>query len=256
MLPKVQFKLPTVKREAEMFVYFCTPRKTGWDWSARIYENHPALKDVLKDKQPKELRACAYKYANNFIKQHKTELKSLVARYQKEWDVINDEYLKILSEHFETDYPNNRKIIRAYVSIIPIFPRFLDKWAFNVGSKKPQLMIPISMHEILHFLYFKKWMEVFPETKRKELDSPYLVWKLSEILDPIILNNNKDIQRLSNHTHGHYAEFQKIKIGRKTMIAHFEDIYKKHLKSNESFEDFLKTCWGEALKYRKIIEQI
>lgn len=48
----------------------------------------------------------------------------------------------------------------------------------------------------------------------------------------------------------------KVKIGKKTMIKYFEDLYKRHLKSNELFEEFLKTSWVETKKHKKIIENI
>lgn len=255
-IPKVKFKSPTVNREAEMLVYFCRPRKTGWDWSDVIYRNHPELEKMLKGKKSNKFYDSTYKYADDFIKKNKKELNIKVKKYQKEWDKINDRYLKILCKHFETTCPKDIKNMTAYVSIIPIFPRFLDEWGFNVSFQNPKSMTPISMHEILHFLYFKKWMEVFPKTKRKELDSPYLAWRLSEILCPIILNNHKDIQKLFKHKHGHYSEFQKINIGEKTMIGHFEDLYKEHLSKQQSFEEFLKICWSEALRHKKIIEKI
>ena len=57
-------------------------------------------------------------------------------------------------------------------------------------------MIEVSAHEILHFLWFKKWKEVFPETGLKEYESPHLVWRLSEIMDPIILQCQPKIKEL------------------------------------------------------------
>jgi len=42
-----------------------------------------------------------------------------------------------------------------------------------------------------------------------------------------------------------------FKLGKKTMIKHFEDLYKIHLKSNQSFERFLQICWNEAKKTQK-----
>ncbi len=239
-----------------MLTMFCQPHKDVWDWSDVIYRSHPKLKDVLKGKKSKEFYAYILKYTRVVVKERKKELDELVIKYQKEWNVVNDAYLQILSEHLETKYPKTKKVITAYVSIVPICPRFLDEWAFNVSSKKPEMVIPISMHEILHFLYFKKWMEVFPKTKRKELDAPHLVWRLSEILDPIILNNNPKVQALLKHKHGHYSEFQNAKIGKKPLVKHFEDLYKKHLKGKQSFEGFLKICWDEALKHREVIEKI
>lgn len=255
-MPKVKFKLPTIKREAEVLTSFCKPRKTGWDWSWKVYKNHPKLGEILKDKKSDEYYKYVYKYSNGFIKKNKKKLEKLVKEYQIQWDKINDEYLKVLSEHFETEYPADRKIITAYVSIVPIFPRFLDSWSFNVTYKNIDFAIRISMHEIVHFLYFKKWMEVFPQTKKEELNNPHLIWRLSEILAPIILNHNKDIQKILKYKHNHYSEFQKVKIGKKTMIEYFEDLYKKHLKSNKSFEEFLKISWTETKKYKKIIKNI
>jgi hypothetical protein len=116
-------------------------------------------------------------------------------------------------------------------------------------------MIPVSMHEILHFVYFKKWMEVFPETRRRELDHPHLVWKVSEILAPIIINNNKEIQRLHRHKQGHYPEFQSLKIGKKSLVKIFEDRYKKHLRGSESFEEYLRSTWKIAQKYKAALEK-
>lgn len=255
-LPRVIFKIPSAKREAEILTMFCTPRKDVWDWSDVVYKSHPELKAILRNKKPKEFYGYALKYARAQVRDRKSELERLARRYQRAWDPINDPYLKVLSDHFETGYPRDRKVITAYVSIVPIYPRYVDEWAFNVSSRNAQSVIPTSMHEILHFLYFKKWMEVFPKTKRRELDAPYLVWKLSEILDPIILDDNSEIQSLLKHKHGHYPEFQKVKIGKKTLIRHFEDLYKKHLASGKLFESFLRTCWSEALEHRAVLEGI
>ncbi len=253
---KVKFKLPSVKREAELLNYFLTSASAGWDWSSIIYRNHPELKKILKGKKPNDFYKRIRKYSAEFIKENKDHLNESVKEYQKEWDKINEEYFKILSEHLETKIPKERKTISAYVSISPIFPRFLDEWGFCIGFKNIRLVIPFSMHEVLHFFYFKKWMEVFPETKREELDFPHLVWRLSEILAPAILNYNKDIQKLCKFRHEYYPEFQKVKIGKKKMIKHFEDLYKKHLKDRESFEEFLKNCRNETLKYKEIIGKI
>lgn len=257
MLPKVKFQLPSIKKEAQMLRSFCHPRPTGWDWSQRIYKRHPELEEIVRGAKDKDefLKRCN-KYAKTFIKQNKKELLNSTNNFQKDWDKIGPKYFKILSQHFETDYPKNIKIIRAYVSIVPICPRFLDEWSFNVRYEKPEQMRKIAMHEIMHFLHFKKWMEIFPKTKRKELDTPYLVWKLSEILAPIILNNHPQIQKMVKTHSAGYQEFQNIKIGGKKLIPYFENLYQKHLKTNHSFEHFLKLCWGKTQQYRAIIEKI
>ncbi|HAM88776.1 TPA: hypothetical protein DDY55_04140 [Candidatus Falkowbacteria bacterium] len=255
-IPKIKFKLPTLEREANMLYGFCHPRPTGWDWSGRVYKQHPELKKLvvgIKNKD-KFFDQCS-KYANKFIKENKKELKGAVADFQKEWDKFGEKYLKILSKHFETNYPKNKKIIIAYVSINPICPRFLDEWSFNVQYNRPEYMRRIATHEIMHFLHFKKWLEVFPNTKRKEMDSPYLVWKLSEILAPIISNHHPEIHKMVKAYSPGYKEFQDIKIGGKKLIPYFENLYKKHLTSKNSFEDFLKLCWERSERYGDVINK-
>lgn len=256
-LPRVRFKLPSVKRETEVLAMFCKPHESVWDWSDVVYKSHPELKTALQGKKTaRTIYAAVYAYASRCITQDKESLEEIVATYQEEWDEIQGTYLKILSDLMETDYPKDRKIITAYVSIVPIYPRFLYEWAFNVGSRNHASMVPIAMHEILHFLYFKKWLEVFPNTRRRELDAPYLVWKLSEILDPIILNNTREIQALRRHKHEQYEEFEGLKIGKKSLVRHFEELYRNHLKTKTSFEDFLKIAWSEAQKHRRILENV
>lgn len=250
----VKFLLPTIKMEAQMMHQFCSPRKTGWNWSDRIYRNYPELKDILEKMEGDDERYReVYSFVRVYIQKNRKELEKLARKYQKEWGAINDSYVSLLFTYFDTPLPSLRRMY-AFVSIVPIFPRFLDDWAFNVSSRNPDMMIPIAMHEILHFVYFKKWMEVFPDTHRKELDSPYLVWYLSEILAPIILRNHPDIQKIyPPKAHNHYKEFDALHIGEVPLMAYFTELYRQHLKERSSFEEFLRIAWGEAQKYEHII---
>ena len=256
-IPKVRFLLPTIKREAYFLHNFCRPRPTGWDWSDRVYKQHPELKEMVNGiKNEDEFFKLSYKYARKFIKEHKDELEKVKREFQKDWDKVGDKFLRILSSHFETDWPRNKKIIMAFISINPICPRFLDKWSFSVRYKRPEYLKKIVCHEIIHFLYFKKWKEVFPKATRKSFDSPHIIWKLSEILAPIILNYHPEIQKIVKIYSPGYKEFQDIKIGNKKLIPYFEDLYKKHLKNNQSFEDFLRLAWENIEKHKDIINKI
>jgi hypothetical protein len=249
----VKFLLPSIKMEARMMHQFLSPRKTGWDWSDRVYRNYPELKDILEGVERDDERyRRVYSFVRRYIQHDRTRLQKLMRQYQKEWDSINDAYLSLLFEYVDTPFPSRRRMY-AFVSIVPIFPRFLDSWSFNVSSQNTNMMIPIAMHEILHFVYFKKWMEVFPDTERRELDSPYLVWYLSEILAPIILRNHPDIQRIYSGDHHHYGEFDNMYIEAVPLMEHFTKLYKKHVKEKTSFEDFLRIVWKEAKKYKGVI---
>lgn len=239
--PKVVFKLPTTKQEAQLFMWFCLDTEDSY-WIKMIYNAHPKVKTIIRNnKDEKKLYKELYAYSKSFIAERKAGIEKCVREYQKEWDKVNDTYLKMLSKDFETGYPKGRRTMTAYISIFPVCPRFLDTWSFNVQYAQPELMKPVVAHEILHFMYFKKWMEVFPKTKRREMEAPHLVWKLSEILAPIILRNNLEMQALiRSRDRGYIKGFNR----------HFTKLYKNHLKTKSSFEDFLKASLEEAQKQK------
>jgi hypothetical protein len=80
------------------------------------------------------------------------------------------------------------------------------------------------------------------------------VWKLSEILDPIILNNHPDIQKLCRKKQSQYPEFDRLLIGKERLVDRFEALYRTHLASGASFEDFLQTAWQETQHHRGLLE--
>lgn len=174
-------------------------------------------------------------------------------KFQRKWDKNGDKYLKILSDHFEINCPKNKKSIKTYVSIVPINPRNLDKWSFTIRYEDTeQRMMRTAIHEILHFLYFENWKEVFPKAERQTYDSPHLAWKLSEILAPIIMNHNPKIQKIVKDYSPGYKEFQNLKIGNEKLISYFETLYEKHLKKEGDFADFLKISWNDIEKNKNI----
>lgn len=247
-IPKVKFLLPTAKQEAGWLFYFIRPNNSGWDWSNEIYKKHPQLKNAKNFKQCLE-------YTKKKLQKNKIELAKTQKKFQKKWDKIGPEYLDTISLYFDISLPKN-KIIKAYISINPICPRFIKKSSFNVRYDDEKYLIPTTFHEIMHFFYFKKWKKVFPKSNPKEFDAPYLIWRLSEIITPIILNNYPKIRKMLNHPTCGYKEFQKIKITGIPLNIYFKRIYINHLKNNSSFSDFLKELWKKGKENKKIIEKI
>lgn len=174
---------------------------------------------------------------------------------ERDWSSVSNLFLDTLAAHMETEWPEGR-IITGYISIIPVCPRFLDKLSFYINFKKSLSDArEIIAHEILHFLWFKKWKEVFPESKRGEYEAPHLVWRLSEIMDPIILQCHPEIQQFINPKSWGYNVFKTIKIGNVGMTEYFARVYKECLVGRISFEDTQKTLWGEAEKNREALEK-
>lgn len=52
-----------------------------------------------------------------------------------------------------------------------------------------------------------------------------------------------------------YPEFQKVKIGKKSLLDYFDELYKKSLKDGESFEKFLRTAYKEAKKHKDTVKK-
>lgn len=251
MIPKVKFELARLKYETDMLYVFCKPLKTNWDWSEKVFHIHPSLKEKLVKiklrKRSLEIIKC---YTKKFWQEEFEQLKNQRVLFQREWDKINDKYMVVLSKVLETNFPKNRKIIYAQISIIPICPRFLKNWAFSIFYlSRAGFMRETVAHEVLHFLYFKKWKEVFLDAKEKTFDIPYLEWSLSEILAPVILNDER-IQKIIKYRARGYLEHENIKMGKRTLMQHFEDLYNRSKSNKESFAQFLEIAYKEAQKYK------
>jgi len=242
-VPKVRFKLADIEFETRMISYFSFSSY----WSKYVLKEYPKLKNL---KYKKVIR----NFVKEIWKEKKIRIRNQRKIFQKDWNKINDKYMITLSKVLETGWPKSRKNITALVSINPICPRFLKDWSFSIFYlKKSNLMRETVAHELLHFLYFKKWREAFPNSKEKSFDAPYLEWKLSEILTPAVLNNPK-IQKIIRSRATGYDVYNKMKVGKNSINEHFNLLYKESLKKNESFEEFIKKAYKEIKKYKKVIE--
>lgn len=252
--PKVKFEKAPFGLELNLLCNFLFFRK--WGWEKNIIRKHSGLKGIYKIKTAKERRAFLKKYIREFYKIHRFEIENRIKKYGRKWASVEKRYFIALPEILETSWPSRRKNITAFISLNPICPRFLDDWDFLLfyGFKDKE-MLETSMHEICHFLYFKKWKEVFPASKRRTYDHPYIEWHLSEILAGVILNDSR-LKKILGTKGEFYPVHEKLKIGRLSAPEYFTQIYKQHLKRKSSFEEFLKEAYEEIKKNRKIFEAL
>jgi hypothetical protein len=216
------------------------------DLQAHIFSMHPKLRQLSGIDDPKKMYSVCYDYVKEFRTLHEKESLRLLQQIEQLWRPTERKYLQTLSEHFETAYPPRHTVMRAYVSIVPMYPRWLDTWSFNVSYIRPERVKEIACHEIQHFLYFKKWMEVFPKTKRAELDNPHLPWRLSELIAPVIMNEHPYCKTLINRKQTTYKHFQQIRIRGRQPTTHLKNMYRRHLRSGAPFKEFLKEIWQFA----------
>lgn len=254
--PKAKFELLTIEDEVKKLMNFCYGKSSGgWDWSHYVYKQHPKLEEMTDGIENEEdfYNQCR-KYAEVYLKENRKTLEKAKEKFEKSWAENEEEVYTTLSRDFETDFPEGVSEIRARISINPINPRYLDKWSYDVFYRaSDDRMKEISIHEIIHFLYFKKWLEVFPNYDKKTFNGPHSEWKLSEILVNPIMNNNPIIQKIVNGKQfDGYKEFQKIKIGDETLNEFFGNIYREHLEGKISFADFIKRAWDEYQKHQDL----
>jgi hypothetical protein len=241
-LPKVKFIDIPLSKEIDWIHGFLFQNK--WGWGKYIIKKHPKIKGVFFLKTEVEQVKFLKEYIVEFRKENRELIKKNKTKYQKEWQKIEKDFFIILSEIIQIDWPKNKKTIRAMISVNPICPRFLNDWSFSIfyNYKKMTHTMEVIMHESCHFLYFKKWKEIFPKAKEKTFDYPYIEWHLSEIIAPIILNN-KRVQKYLKHKATFYEEYHKIKINNLNATRYFSNLYNSYLKKDKIFGDFLQESY-------------
>ena len=191
----VEFKVMTLEENIDLVKYAYNEKDKTIDTYKYVTGLFPELKEIKKDLDiNKQIEDIVNKrYYDNF-----DLLNQKITEYSNIWNKYNDIYLKSLSEYFDISNLKVSKII-ANVGIIPIFPRYLDTYSFSIGIVDEEKLIETTSHEILHFFWFEKWKEMFPNYKKEEFETPNLIWKYSEMVVDPILNSKifKDIFKIN-----------------------------------------------------------
>jgi len=239
-LPKVKFIDIPLSKEVDWIYGFLFQNE--WGWGKYIIKKHPKIKKVFSFKTGKEQTVFLRTYITQFKKDNQELIEKNKIKYQTEWQKIEKDFFILLSEIMQIDWPKNRKTIKAMVSVNPICPRFLNDWSFSIfyNYKKISHAMEVIMHESCHFLYFEKWKKLYPKVSKKTFESPHIEWHLSEIVAPIILNDQR-IKKILKQKAVFYEEHEKIKVNNKTAPEYFTGLYNK----NKNFEQFLDKSYKE-----------
>jgi hypothetical protein len=252
-IPQVKFEVADINSEAELFYDFIKEDESG-RFIEIFTKRYPELVKQLEDVEDKEKGIIICKnFAEKLHQINEEEILLMKDAFQIEWKKIEVDFLSALAEHFETDWLEEKSGIVGKVTVLPVFPRHLDEYVFYVGYQNVPRMIETSAHEIVHFLWFKKWQEVFPDISKRERNSPYLAWRLSEIIDPIILQCQPRIKELIKPKGWGYSSFKEIKIGDLSMTDHYKKVYEESVSAGNDFTTTMKILWAETQKHEKEI---
>ncbi len=241
---RLNFRLAPIEYDSKQIHHFLNPDEEDWDWSKYIKDCYPELNKGDSKQKVHEFVTC-------FREEHKKDLQNKLTDYKREFEKTIDKIVSEFKKILELDTIKVNKI-NILISLSPINPYDLERKKFSVyWNFSIKDMIAISIHEIFHFLYFEKWKEIFPETKIKDFEPPSLIWHLSELIVPVVLNDKK-IQKIFEYDHRTYEEYNKLKINNKSINEIILNLYK----NRKDFSSFLKEAYNLAAAHEKEIQEI
>jgi hypothetical protein len=254
MAPKLKFEvIDNPKGMINLINSFLLYSGKGFNWSSVYSKEYPEFGELInKTQNSEEIKRISEDFFIKLYNSKLPELEKTAKDFQKEWDKDGEKLLIALSKIVEKEWPEDYNNMKARISLNPICPRFLDQKAFDLYWKfSLDKMKVFALHELLHFIWFEKWKEIFSGCNQKEFESPYLVWKLSEMVPHTILSDKK-IQTIFKHEPSVYNEWKSKQIEDKPLLDHLQAIYDK----KKSFADFMKKSWKFVKKYEKEINSI
>jgi hypothetical protein len=188
-MPKVIFKKMTKEENIDIVKWAFFEVDQSLDIYKYTTQYFPQLASLDKDLlAQKTINSIIEKLVSDSYDNNKEIIASEIKRYNEIWEKYNDEYFKVLSDYLKIKWPKERNVIEVSIGLIPVFPRCLDDFSFSMAiNLKDWKVVETVAHEILHFGWFEKWQELYPDSLKEEFESPHDVWKYSEmVVDPIL----------------------------------------------------------------------
>lgn len=237
----------------------------GWEIMKLTFENPGyayMLQSILEfqgDNQGEFFREALYKFYPNFNKEKmdsldtrgkkeyidsvtkdiyeekKKLLEEKVIAYQKHWDENKEIIQQAFEEIFNMNLDNEFNSMKGNISLNPICPRYLNTNTFDIfylNSERGAL--GLALHEITHFIWFKKWQEIFKDNP-EEYEYPSLKWIFSEMVVESILSDER-LKALNPYTGENvYEYFYKLKLDGELVLDILDKLYKEN-----SIKDFME----------------
>lgn len=181
------------------------------------------------------------------------QLDEKVIAYNEHWMKHRTQIEDALSEAFQLDTRPLFNDVRALITLNPVCPRFLQEHAFDVfylNSHRGAL--GISMHEIIHFLWFHVWHSLFQD-HWNEYERPHIKWVLSEMVVESMMRDERlsSINPYFPRENGGcvYRYFQDMVIEGKPILDTIEEMYRCG-----NIADFMRQSYQYCLQHEKQIQ--
>lgn len=232
-IPKIKFKAMSLDENIDLikWAYY----ENGGVISVHDFTINcfPELSNLDKNLSKKEVYKIIEEVVKNNYENNQELIKQDAKRYNNLWEKYNDSYFEMLSNYLCVSWPDDLDIIEGTIGIIPVFPRNLNDFSFSISpGLEDDKLIEVCAHETLHFLWFEKWKKIYPETSKKEYESPFLVWQYSEMVtDPIL--NNKPFSNIFDFREYGYDSFYELYDNDTLVMDNLRSIYKDNLPIND-----------------------
>ncbi|HOL54058.1 MAG: hypothetical protein PHF40_01530 [Candidatus Pacebacteria bacterium] len=185
MQPKVRFQL-NKELDKKMALEFVSFHRGGIDFAKNIIALHPLLKILTKLNQGQK-RKVINDYFDIYYQQHREILQKCVTAFNYEWRRVEKAFLREAAKIFH-HYPFPKGKYLGYLSIINCNPRFLSNKTFQIYYRHPQGVVYVTMHELLHFIFYDYAIQQHPQIFKKLDPENGIFWDLSEIFNDVILS--------------------------------------------------------------------
>lgn len=241
-LPKVTFEITPLK---DYFSVLEKQIRPDYHFYDSFQRNYPELIGSLKSS--KNSSQTIWDFFQEKEKEKSNDLALAKGRYNRAWEEISETFLSLISEKIETSWDPEFSEFTARITLNPICPRYLKYSTFDLFWKmSAEQAKVVILHELSHFLFFKKIKEIFPRVNEQEFEFPHLIWKLSEIV-PGTLFSEKVLELNLPKERLYYPFLDKITLKGELMLEKIKDLYNK----SKDFEEFVKS----SLEYLKENEE-
>ena len=241
-MPKVIFRKMSLEENINNIKWMYFSDDSSLNFRSAVVNYFPDLKDIDDSLSKEEKNMKIEDLIKECYEYSESRLDEEAKRYNEVWGKYNKDYFNTLSKYLNIDWPTGKEEIIASVGLIPIFPRYLDTFSFDLSyGLEDKKIVEVTAHETLHFLWFEKWKKMYPDCVREEFDYPHIVWEYSEMVTAPILNS-KEINKVLQIEEKSYDYFYEIN----GLMDGLNNIYA----SNKSIEE--KICDGfEFSKLRR-----
>ena len=199
-------------------------------WSDALLFFYPQLsRQQLCHRTREEKRAYLAAELRGVWGQLADELDKKVESYNIRFHRYHEQMEDALSEAFEFDARAVFNDLTGDICLNPVCPRFLKERYFDIFYRNSDRgAIGLSIHEIIHFLWFHVWHQHFGDSY-SEYETPSLKWILSEMVVESIMDDPRlsSINPYYPRENGGcvYPYFQDMIIQGKPILDTLRDLY-------------------------------